>query len=267
MDLRRGMRRMRDRVYSDFVMPSRLALYGELLERALEGGYRICSVGHLWRQVVGGGPAPSERYMVLRHDIDTDPGTAAAMWDIDRGLAVRSSYFFRLSTLAPELMASISTGGGEASYHYEEFSSVAKRRRLRSRSDALAALPEARAEFAANIERLRVRTGLPMRVVAAHGDFVNRRLGIPNSIVLADSAFRLQVGIDLEAYDEQYLRKLTKRHSDAPHPHWWEGKDPAIMIDARVPVISVLIHPRHWRVNRVDNTRDNLRRVLEGVRY
>ena len=262
-----SMRRVRNRVYGDFVMPSRLAEYGQLLERALGSGYQICSVGGLWRQVLAGGLVPSQRYMVLRHDVDTDPETAEAMWDIDRGLGVETSYFFRLSTLAPALMADIAAGGGEASYHYEEFSFVAKRRRLRSRPEALAALPEARYAFAANIERLRARTGLPMRVVAAHGDFVNRRLGVPNSIVLADAAFRTQVGVDLEAYDEPYLRHLTKRHSDAPPPQLWEGKDPALMIEARVPVIAVLIHPRYWRANRVANTRDDVRRLLEGVRY
>ena len=92
---------------------------------------------------------------------------------------MESSYFFRLSTLAPALMAEIAAGGGEASYHYEELSWVAKRRRLRSRSDALRALPEARDRFAENLQTLRMKTGLPMRVVASHGDFVNRRLGYP----------------------------------------------------------------------------------------
>ncbi len=71
---------------------------------------------------------------MLRHDVDTDPGTAAAMWDIERELGVESSYFFRLSTLAPALMADIAAGGSEASYHYEEVATVAKRRRLRTPS-------------------------------------------------------------------------------------------------------------------------------------
>ena len=93
MDLLTSMRRVRNRVYSDFVMPSRLAAYGQLLEMALEAGYRICSVGDVWRQVVAGGLVPSQRYMVLRHDVDTDPGTAAAMWDIDRGLGGREFLF------------------------------------------------------------------------------------------------------------------------------------------------------------------------------
>ena len=49
-------------------------------------------------------------------------------------------------------------------------------------------MPEAKAEFAANLETIRSRTGLPMPVVSAHGDFVNRRLGMANWAILADAA-------------------------------------------------------------------------------
>jgi hypothetical protein len=204
---------------------------------------------------------------VLRHDVDTDPRTAAAMWDIDRRLGVESSYFFRLSTIAPALMAGIARGGGEASYHYEELSSVAKRRGLRSRSDAICHLPEARDEFAENLGRLRTMTGLPMRVVAAHGDFVNRRLGIPNWVILADPEFRQRLYIDLETYDDAFLRRLPSQHMDAPHPRYWAYTDPADAIRAGEPAMSVLVHPRHWRVDPLGNARDDLRRLVEGVRF
>lgn len=259
--------RLRDRVYSDFLMGSRLGAYRRLLKAVLRAGYQISSVGNVWRLIGDGGLDPTQRHLVLRHDVDTDPRTAAAMWDIDRGLGVESSYFFRLSTLAPALMADIAGGGSEVSYHYEELSSVAKRRRLRTASDALAALPEARDLFAANLVRLRATTGLPMRVVAAHGDFVNRRLGIPNWRVVEEPVFRRELGIDLEKYDEAFLRHLPSRHIDAPPPVGWEPSDPAAAIAAGVPVVSVLVHPRHWRAAPAVNARDDVRRVLEGVHY
>ena len=259
--------RLRDRLYSDFLMGSRLGAYERLLEAALRAGYQISSVGAVWRMIRDGGPDPQQRYLVLRHDVDTDPLTAAAMWEIDRGLGIESSYFFRLSTLAPALMADIARGGGEASYHYEELSTVAKRRRLRSRLDVLAHVPEARDEFARNVERLRAKTGLPMRVVASHGDFAGRRLGFSNWVMLADPEFRRSVGIDLETYDEAYLRHLPSRHSDAPYPRYWDWNDPAEAIRVGRPIISILVHPRHWRADRRANARDDIRRVVEGVRF
>jgi hypothetical protein len=258
--------RLRDRVYSDFLMGSRLSEYEKLLETALRAGYRVISVGGAWRRIRDGGVDPLDRLLVLRRDVDTDPGTAAAMWEIDRRLGVESSCFFRLSTLAPALMTAIAAGGSEASYHYEEVATVAKRRRLRTASDAMAALPEARDLFAANLERLRMQTGLPMRVVSSHGDFVNRRLGVPNWRLLEEPAFRRELGIELETYDDALLRHLPSRHIDAPPPRRWEPSDPVAAIAAGLPVVSVLVHPRHWRAAPAVNARDDIGRVIDDVR-
>jgi hypothetical protein len=256
-----------NRLRADFLMGSRLAEYRLFLESALAAGYRVRSVGGAWDEIRDGSFGTSGRLIVLRLDIDTDPRTAAEMWEIARGLGAEASYFFRLSTLDIALMTEIAAGGSEASYHYEELATVAKRRHLRSASDALAALPEARDLFAANLVRLRATTGLPMRVVAAHGDFVNRRLGIPNWRVVEDPAFRGELGIDLETYDNVFLRHLPSRHIDAPPPVGWEPSDPAAAIAAGLPVVSVLVHPRQWRADPVVNARDDIGRVIEGIRH
>ena len=196
------------------------------------------------------------------------------MWGIDRGLGVESSYFFRLATVVPALMGAIGEHGSEASYHFEELSSVAKKRHLRSRTQALQHLPEARDLFAENLRRLRAETGLPMQIVASHGDFVNRQLGVDNAVILADLEYRQRMAVILETYDEALLRHLPVRYTDAPHPQYWEPADPdrepghpAAVIQAGVPLISVLVHPRHWRVDRLVNASDDIRRAVDGMRF
>lgn len=258
---------IRDRVYSDFLMRSRLGLYRAFLETALGGDYEIVSIEALWRLIVGPGLDPARRYLALRHDVDTDHATAAAMWRIDRDLGVRSSYYFRLSTLAPALMADIASSGCEVSYHYEELATVAKRRGLRTRADVERHLPEAKAEFARNLASIRSTTGLPMPVVSSHGDFVNRRLGVANWALLADTAFREAVGVEAEAYDDALLGRFTSRYSDMPYPRYWTPLDPTPALRAAHPFVFVLVHPRHWRVARVENLRDDVRRAVEGVQY
>jgi hypothetical protein len=248
-------------------MASRLDDYAALLEDALAAGYRIEGVSATWERLQHGGLETGLRHLVLRHDVDTDPATARAMWAIDRRLGVRSSYFFRLSTLDLGLMAEIAEDGGEASYHYEELATLAKRRRLRTADAARAALPAARELFAANLGRLRRTTGLPMRVVAAHGDFVNRYLGVPNWALLEDAALRTELGIELDPYDEAFLRHLPERYIDAMAPDFWEPSDLRTAIDAGTPVVSVLVHPRHWHARRGVNARDAWQRVSEGIRY
>jgi hypothetical protein len=260
------LRQAWSRIYADFAMPSRLAAYRDLLEAALRARYVVTALEDFWSMVVDGELDPHRRFLILRHDIDTDPATGREMWKIERSIGIRGSYFFRLSTIDLALMDDIRASGAHASYHYEELATLAKLHRARSPEAAMRLVPEARELFRTNLERLRLATGLPMRVVASHGDFMNRRLGIPNWVLLDDAEFRDAVGIDLEAYDDALVSRLSSRHSDTLHPVYWIPLDPLEAIRQQLPVVQLLVHPRHWRVNRRANARDNVTRVGEALR-
>src|SRR5215470_5987150 len=175
------------RIYADFFMPSRLETYREFLCNAIYYGYEICSVDFLWQKIKNNGEIESQKkYLVLRHDIDTDPTTAKAMWCIEKALGVRSSYYFRLSTIDISLMQEIEFSGGEASYHFEEIAMLAKQKRLKRRENVLPYMPYIRSMFKDNLDLLRKQSGLPMKIVAAHGDFANRKLGMFNWELLQD---------------------------------------------------------------------------------
>ncbi|MHB8671987.1 MAG: hypothetical protein ACYDAD_15750, partial [Acidimicrobiales bacterium] len=205
--------------------------------------------------------------LILRHDVDTDPRTAAEMWRAEQELGVHGTYFFRLSTLDVDLMRQIEAAGGHAGYHYEELATVAKRRRTRRRGEAEGLVPEARRLFARNLAWVRTRSGLPIRVVASHGDFVNRYLGVPNWAILDDPDFRAEVGVDLEAYDRILADHVTSRHADTGYPRYWIPDDPRDAIRRGERTIHLLVHPRHWRTDRVVNARDDLRRIAESVSF
>ena len=254
-------------LYRDLLMPSRLAEYEGLLTTALEQGYTTMSVEGFWRRFLVGGLDPTVRYFIVRHDIDTDAATAGAMWRVDRALGAETSFYFRLATLDVVLMRQIREGGSEASYHFEELSTLARRHRVRDPEHAVALLPEARRLFARNLERLRSATGLPMRVVASHGDFVNRKLRIPNLVILDDQPFRDEVGIDLEVYDSAFTHNLTARFADGLYPHNWDHGGPMAAIARGEPVVQVLIHPRNWRVDRAGNIKNDMIRLWDGLRY
>ncbi len=260
------LRTVRDRVVADFFMASRLEAYEALLRHAIDHGYAIVPIGRYWELARGDG-VPGQRYLLLRHDIDTDPGTARSMWEIEARLGVRGSFFFRLSTLDVGLMQAIDARGGEASYHYEELATVAKDRRPRTTAAARALIPEARERFAVNIARLRRVTGLPMSVVASHGDFLNRRLEVKNTEILADPAFRGSMGVRLETYDESFLQTVTSYHRDLLYPDQWMHGDPYSAIDRGERVVYLLIHPRSWQADRMGNLRDDVARIREDVAY
>jgi len=250
------------RLYSDFLLPSRLPEYRALLERAASRGYAFRSTGAYF----DAGPDPSGRTLVLRHDVDTDPATAEAQWKIERDLGASASYFFRLSTADRAVMRRIAGGGGEVGYHFEEVATVAKEERLRSKAAVKARLPAIQQRFGANLTALRERTGLPLEAVAAHGDMVNRHLGYANRKLL-NGRTRHRCAVRYEAYDEAAVAGVVSRFVDHSHPGGWRPQSPWAAIERGDAVVYLLTHPRHWRRNVRVNLADDLGRLRDGLRY
>jgi hypothetical protein len=254
-----------ERFYSDFLLPDRLPEYRRLLEEALALGYLPHSIGS-YQEAAYSGIAPGARLLIVRHDIDTDVGTAREKWRIERELGVRASYFFRLSTVDVPFMRDLAAGGSEVGYHFEEIATLAKERRLRMRSEVEAHLPEIRARFRGNLQALRRQTGLPIRTVAAHGDMANRVLGMKNQELL-DVDMRAELDIDAEVYDRELRAGVTSHFSDAPYPRFWTPYDASAALRRGDAVVSILTHPRHWRRNVRENMRDDAWRLVAELRY
>lgn len=254
------------RFYSDFLLPSRVQEFRSLIEQALAQGYQVHSIASIWEKIKAGqlhdGP-----YLVLRLDIDTDLRTTRDLWQVIRETGVRGSFYFRLSTLDVSLMREIHASGSEASYHYEEIATYAKRHRLKSRAEVEAHMPAIQALFAENYRRIKALTGLPLHTVASHGDWLNRWLGVINHELLQDRGLREELGIELEAYDLALHQHYTRRYSDGAYPNLWLDGDPLEAIQKGLPFVEVLMHPRHWEANIAVNLQDTLLRLGEELVY
>jgi len=213
--------------------------------------------------------AAGQKYLVLRHDVDTASSSARKMWTIDMQLNIRSSYYFRLTTMDTAFLKEIHAAGCEASYHYEELSTIMKAKGVEEPHQAIQELPHARAAFKNNLKRLRCLTGLPMRTVAAHGDFVNRRLKVFNTMILEDERFREDVDIDAEAYDDNITTHFVGSYSDVTreYPRRWKVQHPSVGLNAGETVIHLLIHPEGWSRNSARNVADDLSRVWQELAY
>jgi hypothetical protein len=258
------LERLRHRLYHDFVMPSRLDEYARVIDRARELGYGFHSVGSFHDAKRAGRLEP--KALLLRCDVDTDVATAAEMFEILRAAGARASFFFRLSTLDVALMRRMHECGFEASYHFEEVSTVAKELRLRTRAEVEARLADIEQRFCANVQELRAETGLPIVVLAAHGDWVNRRLEISNRRVLTQ-AVREELGIELEAYDPAVAKATTSRFVDADYPELWRPGPPLAALERGDPVVQVLTHPRPWTRNIRVNLRADAQRAREEADF
>jgi hypothetical protein len=267
MGLKATPMRLWNRIYGDFLAPGRLGQYRLMLEAFLDAGYRAESIQGFWGLLNRGEVPAHQKYLILRHDVDSNPRAARAIWSIEQTLSITSSYYFRLSTIDIQLMNWIVEHGGEASYHYEELSTLARQRHLTHHREGVGLIPDSQTLFLRNLEMLRRATGLPMPVVAAHGDFANRKLGIPNFAPLADSHFRHVAGIELEAYDEALMDHVTSRHSDAPYPVFWKPVAPLEAIEARSLIVYLLVHPGYWQPDRILTAREDVGRLIEGAKF
>ena len=259
------MKKIFGRIYSDYMMPSRLDQHEKILLEALSAGYTFTTLRDFSRSLKTC-PTPPGNIILHRHDVDTDPDTTRRVFEIEKRYKVKSSYYFRLSTLDIDLMNEIEEYGSEASYHYEELATFAKKHGIKDPSTLSERLPEIRESFSGNFQRLERQLGRKMVTVASHGDFANRRLKLSNTEILRCHTLRSQCGIECESYDEDVLEHFGVYISDRPPPQYYHPTSPldAIRHHSR---IYLLTHPRQYSANWKENTKSNLVRVYEGLTW
>ena len=256
------MKTLLHRIYSDYLMPSRMEQYDALVQQAKAGDYTQQSV----RSFVQAQAGPRPKTLVHRHDIDSDLRTAAKMFAVEARHGVTASYYFRLSTLDFGLMREIEAYGSEASYHFEEAADFAKRHHIKDADALRTRFPVIRAQFCHNLMHIERKLGRKLVTVASHGDFANRRLKVINNEILDDAAFRERCGIACETYDADLLRQFDLYISDRPHPVYFHPMAPQAAL-GRHQCICLLTHPVQWETNWRESTRCNVRRLVEDLAW
>lgn len=260
------MNKLWERVYADYLAGSRLDEYRRLIAASLDLGFRHCTIADLNAAIAKSSFTTDDKIFVHRHDIDTDADGARAFFEIEKALGIRSTFYFRLSTLDISLMREINAYGSEVGYHYEELATRAKRRGLGTGASALADLDSIRADFERNFRALQDALGFKIRSVASHGDFINRRLGVQNTPILQDADLRNRLGIECESYDPALMDFFNAYLSDDLPTRPYKRGSPFEAIQSKRHV-CLLTHPRHWRTSPLDNTSDNLRRIGEEIEW
>ena len=137
-------------------------LYKELLSSMLNSGFEFYVLKELCAEEM------KEPYIVLRHDVDRNPQNALRMAEIENGMGIKATYYFRVvkKVFDPEIIKKISSMGHEIGYHYEDLSA--------QHGD----VEEALKSFKRNIEMLREL--VPVNTVSMHGiplsKYDNRKL-------------------------------------------------------------------------------------------
>jgi len=256
--------KIKNRLYSDYSMPSRLDEYEKILQELISNGYEHITLRDYTYSLTNN--SLIGKYFINRHDIDTDTKTARDFFEIEKKLGVKASYYFRLSTIDIELMREIEDYGSEASYHFEEIAQFAKDNHIKSRQEILNKLDDIKKIFKKNFLKLEKELDYKLKTVVAHGDFVNRKLKITSNELLKDQKLREELGIICEGYDKKITDSIDIYVADKAYPIYYHPK-PIFKYIGNKNIIYMLTHTRQWQVNRVENTKDNIKRCIEGIRW
>jgi hypothetical protein len=251
------------RVHQNFLMRSRIPEYRVLLTEAKARGYEFLTVRDLARCASGRATLPPLA-LVLRSDVDSDVPTARAMFEVEKALGIRATYYFRLSTLNERLIREMTDYGTEVGYHFEEVATAAKRCGLRNATDVALHLECIRDQFRRNIARYKAVAGSWPQTVAAHGDFANRKIKTTNACII-NQAIRDEFGILAAAHDEWLNAPVTMRVTDREAPQWWSPMPLPEALIQKPKCLYVLVHSRQWRASVWENAKADVIRVAEGA--
>ncbi len=248
------------RIISDYFVRDRFSEYEKLIEYFLDKGYNFLTLADFYSRCIEQRNFKG-KLVLFRHDIDNNLKNAWKLFKIEKNYKIKSTFYFRISTLDVKLAREINAYGGEVGYHFEEIASLAKRKHIKKPAIIKKHYPEIRKSFLLNLQSIEEKIGFKIRSVASHGDFVNRYLGVINYDFL-DTETKHKAGVQFEAYD---LLKYTDEYiSDASYPEFWK-KSPYVAEKANI--ICFLIHSYCWRSNLIENSKNNFKRLIEGLDY
>jgi hypothetical protein len=275
MSIRSATRTIALRIRLDYGLRDRRAEYVELLHAALEAGYELISLAEFHARVPAGGNSAgvnsNRRLLVLRHDVDIRDVTGnEAFFAVERAVGARSTFYFRRSTAGvhARMIPLLLDEGFEVGYHFEEAAALAKRDGLRSRTDVLRRRQEIEESFRRNCSAFRHRWNPHLESVAAHGDWINRRLAFTNHEFVS-RALLAECGLRFEAYGDDIMGGADVYLSDVARSplRWAAGYGLADALrDARGP-IYLLTHERRWHNAGTVKLAADFDRLADEFRY
>lgn len=254
---------IKQRLYNDFLRPSKEGEYESILKTARDNGYEVHTMLS-FEDVIKNGVEKGKKYLILRRDIDTaDFRILRKMLALEKEYGARATYYFRWNTISVKLMNEIAEAGGEASYHFEEIATYCYCHRIRTKEKMLEHIEEIKNLFISQIEKFRKKTGQPCCTVASHGDYVNSKFQIQNK-ELIDERVRKVCAIQREAYDAEHLDMLTCRIADQKEMEYFTEKA-ITAIKRGEPVLELLTHPRQWNSPVWVNLKEEIVRVFKQI--
>ncbi|MBN9294949.1 MAG: hypothetical protein J0G96_13310 [Flavobacteriia bacterium] len=255
-----------NRIKSDFFLPDRIREYESILQYAIENDYEILSHSEYF-SLVENNQLSGKKILIIRQDIDSDPKYVYKWLALQKKYGVHSSMYFRLCTYDKQAMLAVQASGSDCGYHYEEIADYAKGKKLLSKEAVIGRFSDIIEKFKLNLRKIESDLEFKILYIASHGDFANRKLGLPNHTFVTPELLA-ECGLKFEAYQSQFVDTYSINISDCGYPKFYKGRmTPKEAIQSQVPVIHFLMHPKHWRSSWYWNIYENFKRLKEGFFY
>ena len=237
----------KERVWQAILHNDRLKQYEEYIRYAREEGYEILPLEEFF--LLPDAEKRACRHLILRHDVDHEGVSTRKLFETEKKLGLRSTYYFRDKTIDPELIREMKDAGFEVGYHCETVSHYAWQNGCHTREEV--DMDGVRDLFAEELAEFEKKVGFKTRSCCGHGDSICRQMRMTNGMHLADTDLT-RFGLLFEAYDRNLYEKFIDVHimdTELPFHYGFAYADTiGDAIEKGYQNILFLAHPSHWYI-------------------
>lgn len=229
------------------LLNDRMNAYKAYIRYAQQKGYTVISLEDFYK--LPDKRSAGKKHFVLRHDVDHPGSSTRKMFEIERECEVTSTYYFRFSTIDKKLIEDMRDAGFSVGFHFETISDYIKETNCTDKSQI--DLGEMRSRFKKELERFEGIVGFKTQSCCAHGDDMNKKLGISNNVVTEGEDLS-QFGLLFEAYDANLYQDFVDCHimdRKILYNYGFAYKDnPIDAVNTGYTNIIFLSHPSNWKL-------------------
>lgn len=237
----------RDRTFlfilKTIIFNNRLKTYEKYIRYAIKNGYQVMSLKDFYSNYKNIG-----KCLVLRHDVDHVGESTRKMYEIEKKIGVKSTYYFRGCTLDVELAKEMHSFDYDVGFHFETLSDYADEHNLNNveninKNEMVKTL---RKEICA----FEKKVGFSIDSICSHGTATNLKIGHSNNWILDDKELDDSWGgCRFEAYNKKMYDFVDTHIMDCDllFNYGFAYKDnPYCAIENCSNHIIFLAHPSHW---------------------
>jgi len=252
----------------DFIYRNHFDHYRDNLVYLKDSGYQFETISSAHKKI---NHSRIDKLVCIRHDVDIEDFEGNEIfYEIEKSLNIKSSFYFRLSTIQihKNLINKLLRDGFEVGYHFEEPSTFMKENKIKDLNTLMKNSTTIQKKININIKIFESRINKKILSICAHGDWINRKYQFTNSIFV-DKNILLKNSLLLEAYDKHFIKKFDCYITDTGNSKyiWKNNFSPINASQKKMNKLYILSHERTFHLNYFASWKSNLVAAYEKIIY